>query len=355
MHSADTDKSLRITITPGTVVVAVLILLGFSLAWYLRELLLVLLTAVVLASAIEPMTARVVRWGVPRVLTVTLLYLLGAGVFILLSYVFVPRLTAEMVHLAERLPVYLTTLGLTQEDLMWHGTGLSVTDLFTQFQGILRTSSSSVLAVASAVFGGLMSFALIVVLSFYFAVQDRGLDDFLRLVTPVTHHDYVLGLWSRAQRKMGKWLQGQLLLSFIVGLLVYLGLAALGVPYALVLALAAGVLELVPLFGSIMAAVPAVVVAFIDAGASKALMVIALYVVVNQLEGNIVQPLVVQKILGVSPLVVILAIIIGAQLGGFLGIVIAVPIAAAVQEYVNDVQRHRLRERRTLKEEVASP
>jgi len=348
------SRPLRITITPGTIVAAVLILLGFLLAWYLRELLLMVLTAVVLASAIEPMTARVVRWGVPRVLTVTLFYVLGAGAFILLSYVFVPRLTAEMVHLVERLPVYLATLGLTQEDLILHGTNLSVTDLFAQFQGLLQTSSSGVLAVASAVFGGVMSLALIVVLSFYFAVQDRGLDDFLRLVTPTAHHDYVLGLWVRAQRKMGKWLQGQLLLSCIVGLLVYLGLLVLGVPYALVLALAASVLELVPLFGSIMAAVPAVLVAFIDAGASKALMVIALYVVVNQIEGNIVQPLVVQKILGVSPLVVILAIIIGAQLGGFLGIVIAVPIAAAVQEYVNDVQRHRLRERRAQKESAVA-
>jgi predicted PurR-regulated permease PerM len=133
-----------------------------------------------------------------------------------------------------------------------------------------------------------------------------------------------------------------------VGLFVYVGLLIMGVPYALLLGIIAAVLELIPVFGSILAAVPAVIVAFIDADTSKALLVIVLYVVVNQVQGNIIYPLVVQKILDVSPLVVILAIIAGANLGAFLGswflgVLIAVPVAAAVQEYVNDVQRGKQR------------
>jgi predicted PurR-regulated permease PerM len=177
------------------------------------------------------------------------------------------------------------------------------------------------------------------VLSFYLVVQDQGIDDFLRIVTPVKRHEYILNLWRRAQHKIGRWLQGQLLLSVLIGAMIYVGLLLLHVRHAALLALVAAILELIPVFGSIMAAVPAVAISFIDGGASFALVVIALYVGVNQLEGNVIYPLVVQKVLGVSPLVVILAIIAGAQIGGFLGILIAVPIAASIQEYVNDVQK----------------
>jgi len=334
------QQPISITITPGTIAAAVLVLLGFWIAWYLRELLLVVLTAVVLASAIEPGTMRLMRWGLPRVLSVVLIYLFGVLMITLLFYFFIPPLVNESTDFFRALPTYLESLNLSAADSAIVATeGASVTDQLLQMQGVLKTSSQGILNAASSIFGGLMSFALIVVLSFYLAVQERGIDDFLRLIAPHRRHEYILDLWKRAQHKMGRWLQGQLLLSLIVGVLVYVGLLILGVPYALLLALAAAVLELIPVFGSILAAIPAVVLAFLDGGTTLALLVIAVYIVVNQLQGNIIYPMVVQKVLGVPPLVVILAIIAGAQLAGFLGILIAVPIAAAIQEWVSDVQK----------------
>ncbi len=336
------NKPLTFTITPGTVITVVLVLLGFWLLLYLHELVLVVLTAVILASAIEPATLRMMSWGLPRILSVMLLYLSVFATIALGFYLVVPVLIDETRELATKLPAYLQTLQLEGVSVgFFDEEGLSLTDQVTRFQNMLLSSGSSVLAAASSVFGGLVSFVLIIVLSFYFAVREQGLNDFLRLITPVKKQEYILDLWKRAQKKMGRWLQGQLLLSLLVGVLVYIGLLILGVPYALLLAIIAAVLELVPVFGSILAAVPAILVAFIDGGTTQALLVIALYIVVNQVQGNIVYPLVVQKVLGVSPLVVILAIIAGYQLAGFFGVLIAVPVAAAIQEYVNDIQKGR--------------
>lgn len=338
-------RPVTITITPGAIATAVLVLLGFWVAYYLRDLLLIVITAVVLASAIEPATLRLIRTGLPRVLSVVILYLVGFILILALFYFFVPKLVEETTTLVREFPTYLETLQIPQHTLATtNGGDRSVVDQLLQFRDVLSASSESIWNAASKVFGGVFSLILIMVLSFYFAVQERGLDDFLRMITPIHKHDYILDLWRRAQKKIGRWLQGQLLLSFIVGVMVYVGLKVMGVPYALLLAIAAAVLELIPVFGSIVAAVPAVAVAFIDAGTSKALLVIVLYVVANQLQGNVIYPLVVQKVLGVSPLVVILSIIAGANLGAFLGswflgVLIAVPIAAAIQEYVNDVQR----------------
>lgn len=335
-----TQKPITISITPGTVVMILFVLLGFWLAYLLKDLLLVVLTAVVFASAIEPITAWFVRRNLPRVLAVVIIYLLVVVSTVGFFYFLLPSLLTEATEFFRSLPVYLETLNLTPVDeLVGDGSTASVTEQLLQLQDIVRTSSSGVLNVASSIFGGLISFILIMVLSFYFAVQDRGLDDFLRLVTPPQHHAYMLDLWKRAQVKIGRWLQGQLLLSLIVGVLVWIGLRILGVPHALLLAIVAAVLELIPVFGSILAAIPAVMLAFIHAGTAMALFVIVLYVIVNQLQGNVIYPMVVQKILGVPPLVVILAIIAGAQLAGFLGILIAVPVAAAIQEWVGDIQK----------------
>lgn len=339
------DKHITVSITPATVFYGVLILLGFALAFYLRDLLLVVLTAIVLASSIEPATVRMERWGLPRVLAVVLLYLVVLTGLALAFYFFVPTLVRETNSFLTSLPEYLNTLQIAPGDVLLAEGDESVglTEQLLGFREVIATSGSGVLSAASSIFGGLISFMLIIVLSFYFAAQERGINDFLRLVTPLPRHEYILDLWKRAQHKIGRWLQGQLLLSLIVGVLVWAGLSILGVRYALLLAIIAAVLELIPVFGSILAAIPAVAIAFIDAGTSKALIVIALYIVVNQVQGNIIYPLVVQKVLGVPPLVVILAIIAGAQLGGFLGILIAVPIAAAVQEYIADVQRGKQR------------
>jgi len=333
------DRPLMISITPGTLFTAVLVGAGVLLAYALRDLLLVVLTAVVLASAIESSTVRMMRWGCGRVVAVTLIYLVGGFLLLALFYFFIPPLLHEANSFAASLPTYLETLKLPSMGELFSGDLTQGGTQVVQLQNILKQSSAGVLSAASTLFGGLSSFVLIVVLSFYLAVQEQGIDDFLRLVTPTRHHRYILDLWRRAQHKIGRWLQGQILLSVIVGTMVFLGLVFFHVEHAALLALAAGVLELVPVFGSILAALPAVALSYVQGGASLAFLVILVYLVVNQLEGNVIYPLVVQKVVGVSPLVVILAILAGFQLAGVLGVLIAVPVAAGVQEYVRDVQK----------------
>jgi len=184
----------------------------------------------------------------------------------------------------------------------------------------------------------LMSFILIIVLSFYFAVQKDGIDTFLRIVTPIQKEEYIINLWKRSQRKMGRWLQGQFILGLIVGVLVYLGLTIIGVKSAFLLAILAGFLEIIPLFGPIIAAIPAIAIALIDGGLSSSIMVIGLYLIVQQFENHLIYPLVVKKVVGVPPLLVIVSLVVGAQLAGFLGILLSVPIIAAIMEYTNDVE-----------------
>jgi predicted PurR-regulated permease PerM len=125
----------------------------------------------------------------------------------------------------------------------------------------------------------------------------------------------------------------------LVGVLVYLGLFLLGVPYALLLAVLAAVFELIPLFGPILAAIPAILIAFVDGGIILAVLVIGLYVVIQQFESQVVYPLLVRKMVGISPIVVIIALIAGFQLAGFLGILLSAPVAAVIVELFKDYER----------------
>jgi predicted PurR-regulated permease PerM len=195
---------------------------------------------------------------------------------------------------------------------------------------------------ATAIFGGFFSFIIIIVFSFYFAVLETGVDDFLRIVVPKNHQGYVLGLWKRSQKKIGLWMQGQLLLAVIVGVLIYLGLTILGVKHSLVLAVIAACFEIIPVFGPTLSAVPAVMIAFVDGGATLGVLTIALYAIAQQFENHLIYPLVVTRVVGVPPLLVILALIGGAELAGFLGVILAVPIAATIQELAHDIESGRL-------------
>jgi predicted PurR-regulated permease PerM len=220
-------------------------------------------------------------------------------------------------------------------------------NLLASLEGPVSGATYSVFATAATVFGGLLSFALVIVLSFYLAAQERGVENFLRIIVPVRHEAYVLDLWRRAQRKIGLWMQGQLILGVLVGLMTYLALVLVGalvgqaVPSPLMLALVAGVLELVPVVGPILAAVPAVTLSFSAGGSALGLAVLAVYVLIQQFENNLLQPLVVKKIVGIPSVVAILALVIGAKLAGFVGMLLAVPMAAVLMELLIDLERRK--------------
>ena len=346
------ERDLNIKITSGTVVKTILILALAWLVFLLRDLVLIVLAAIVIASAIEPGAKGLMTRKVPRTLAVIAVYLLVFAVFFVLFYFFLPSLFGDVAAFAAALPGFLqvfTESGSIGNYAHMIGvaapTSISSNDVMLSIGNALNVSSvfQNAFTLISAIFGGVFSFILILILSFYFAVIETGVDDFLAVVVPKEHEAYVLGLWRRAQHKIGLWMQGQLLLAVIMGVLVYLGLTILGVPHALVLAVIAACFEIIPVFGPTLAGVPAVAVAFAAGGLSLGLLTIALYVIAQQFENHLIYPLVVTRVVGVPPLLVILALIAGAELWGFLGIILSVPIAATIQELAHDIRTGRLR------------
>lgn len=342
------SRDISVHITSGSVIKTMLFLVLGALLWFLRDIVLIVFTAVVIASAVEPGIRYIKHWGLPRLLAVICMYLAIAVVFFGVLFFFIPPILNDAAAFLQQLPNTLASLNIsdvTHGLLPWGSVSetLSSADLLRNLSATLADSTGGVFSTLSAFFGGLTSFILIVVFSFYFSVQETGVDDFLRIVTPIEEQAYVLHLWKRSQDKIGKWMQGQLVLACIVGVLLYLGLVILGVQHALLLAVLAAVFELIPVFGQILAAIPAVAVGLTTGGPTEALLVAGLYLVVQQFEAHLIYPVVVKKVVGVPPLLVILSLIIGFKLVGFLGVLLSVPIAGAIQEFVADVDRNKTR------------
>ena len=347
------NREVNISITAGTVVKTLVIL---ALAWFLfeiRDIVLIVLTAIVIASAVEPGVAALTRRRIPRIISVIIVYLLLFAAGFVIFYFFVPTLLADVATFVTSMPTYLEALthfgGVDQYAQLFGlpaPSTISANDLWSAVSTALNLNTvfGNALTAATTIFGGVFSFLLIIVFSFYFAVIETGVDDFLRIVVPRRHLKYVLGLWRRSQHKIGLWMQGQLLLAFIMGILVYLGLTVLGVPNALVLAVIAACFEIIPVFGPILAAVPAIMIALVAGGVPLGVLTVALYVIAQQFESQLIYPLVVSRVVGVPPLLVILALIIGGELAGFLGIILSVPAVATIQELVRDMESGRLYE-----------
>ena len=355
---------VEIEISSGTIVRTILVILLFALAWFLRDIILVVLIAVVLASAIEPLVRFIVARGIPRLLSLVFVYLFGAAILGGVFYFFVPALLSDLSRLARIVPQYfdisslwnpLQEGGIASQSPLAKAVIPQVVGIEqgiaqgANFLDILKNSVEEGGAVhsASVFFGGFFSFILIIVLSFYLSAQERGIENFLRLISPVKSRGYVVDLWKRSQIKIGLWFQGQLLLGFLVGVLAFLGLSVLGVSSALFLAFLMMIFEIIPVFGPILAAVPGVAIAFtegmrgVEPGLTAALFVALFYFIIQQFESHLIYPLVVRKVIGIPPVLVILALVIGAKIAGFLGILLAVPMTAVLMEFLNDVAKER--------------
>jgi predicted PurR-regulated permease PerM len=337
------ERISTVTISTTAIVKTILLVLLVWLLFFLKDLVLIVLTSIVIASAIEPSVRWFLARGLARVFSVLLIYILAGLTLASVFYVFAPLFLEEVSSLLASLPNYLNSFDVSKvpfgaSSLLEQ---LSFSEVLQSLQLSLSSMSLGFVETASIVFGGLTSFILVVVFSFYFAVQETGVDDFLRIVTPQKYQKRVLSLWKRSQMKIGLWMKGQLTLAFIVGVLVYLGLTVLGVSYALVLAIIAAFFELIPLFGPVLAAVPAAGLALSDGGFGLMLMVIGLFIIIQQFENHLLYPLVVTKVVGIPPLLVILALLIGAQVAGLLGIILSVPAAVVLQELLHEIDEER--------------
>lgn len=333
----------KIDVSTSTLLRIFLIVFCVVFLYLVRDILAILLFSIIIASGIDPFASWLSQRKIPRALAVVFVYLVFIAILGLIIYFVIPPLVSQIKDFSRTLPEKWERFNLGLQSFEGR---LPKDDLGQNISKILEVSAErlgqaarSIASAASGIFGGIFSAFAVLIISFYLAVRKDGIDKFLEAVTPHEHHDYILNLWKRTQRKMGRWLQGQLVLSLIIGITVFLGLTVLGVPYALFLGLLAGLLEIIPYVGPIVSGAIGSGVAFFTVSPLAGLIAVAMYVLIQQLENYILVPKVMQKAVGLNPVVVILALLVGQKLGGVPGLVLSVPLAGAIAEFLKDLKK----------------
>ncbi len=346
------DKTMSISISTDTMIRAFLVGLGFFLIYFLRDLVLVILTAIVIASFVGSAASKMKSFGIGRVFGVVIIYLVSIFLLAAVFYLFAPLLITEIYTFSSFLSVYIpdnSFLNYFQNDAFSGAkdivaslsNNLSVANLLDTSKAFIGNLSGGFFQTLSSAFGSFVNVGMIIVISFYLSIQERGIENFLRIVVSPKHEDYAVDLWNRTHHKIALWVKGQMLLGLLIAVLTYLVLTLIGIQYSLLLAIITGIMELVP-YGFIVAIVPAVSFAYLSGGVSSSLMVLGAYLIIHQFEVYLLYPLVVKKVVGLSPLIVILSILIGFQLAGFWGLILAIPAAVSIMEFLNDIEKDKI-------------
>ncbi len=325
-------------------VLGVLAVIGFF--FIMRDIIALLFVALVFSAAIDPFVDSFAKRQIPRSLGILVVYVVILGVLGITLTLLIPPLVNEVRQLAENFPYYYDKLSMGVSYLRDASSGVATQESVQQMMGSLEkalaTVTAGVFTTISSIFGGVVSFLLILVLTFYMVVDEDGIMRFLQVITPEHIHKDVTALTIKIQNKIGLWLRGQLILMLLIGVLTFIGLTIIGVPYALVLALVAGITEIIPYAGPVIGSIPAIFIAF-TVSPSLGLWTVFLYVLIQQAENHLIVPKVMQKTTGLNPIIVILAVLIGAKLSGVIGALLAVPIASAIEVLIHEHFDHHTR------------
>jgi len=322
------DKSTKIILR----VVIILLALGFL--WVIRDIVIILLLALVLASAMEPVVDYLNRHKIPRSVSVLGAYVIVIALVALITSLMAPTVIDQFRVLSQNLPQYATEIQARYPNLTLLFGGA---DLSTIAQKLFSdsTNTDAIFSRTLGLFNGLFALVTVLVVSYYLVAADRGMKKFVSDLVPPAHQPFIIGLIEKIQHKMGLWVVGQIILSIFIFALTYIGLTILGVEYALFLALLAGLFEVIPYVGPFLSAIPAVFFALIQSP-PLVIAVIILYILIQKTEGYILVPKVMQKTVGTSPLVVLLALLIGFKVAGILGLLLSVPLAGALTVVIQE-------------------
>lgn len=312
----------KVEISYKTIVFTVFFLIFLWFLTEVREIIFLVFVAFILMSALKPLADWLEKFHIPRFIAVILIYVLIIALLAFMGSSILPPLISESIRLGENMPKYVgPVLPFLKID----------SQTLTQ---PLTFVGENVLKMTFGLFHNLFTTFTFFVISFYLLIERKHLDLHLSQFMGEEAAKKSVMIIKKVEERLGAWVRGQVTLALTIGICTFIGLFFLGIPYSLPLAILAGILEIIPTIGPIISAIPAVLVA-VTLSPVMALLTVALYFVVQQLENHLVVPLVMKKVVGVPPLFTIIALLVGAKLAGIGGALLAVPIMVTIETIIS--------------------
>lgn len=319
MSDTSTKQELTVKISPSIVIFTFLFIAGIWLAMQIKAIIFMTFIAYIISvglnKGIDKLESKLKLRRILGVLIVYVLFITLLSLFI--AFIFPP--------LIKELSIFLASIQLP---VVFQDEFKNFEINFGSIKGLLDTFGTSIttaFTIIGSTFSGAFVAITTMVISLYFSLEKPRIIDGLAGFFSKNRVEEIKEFFHEVDSQLGNWIRGEMILMTVIGLMTFLGLMALKVPYALPLAIIAGLLEIVPNIGPIFSAVPAIAVAFLTFGWPVAIAVTILYLVVQQLENNLIVPKIMRTSVNINPLVSILGILIGAKLFGVVGALLAVP------------------------------
>ncbi|MCA9371118.1 MAG: AI-2E family transporter [Candidatus Peregrinibacteria bacterium] len=339
------------------------IILGALALYQLRHKILLLLLAMFVAAVIDPSVEKMEQHGIPRGLAILVHYFFAIFILLFLLLSFIPIIADQIKGIADiissEVDLFLgnphINLPFVKDEVNLRMTGLAKStlqtmninqfaDALTQFGQSLSTAAQGSVRFAGRLATGLVSFfvsmLVVMVLAFFMQIEKEGILSWMRSFFPSSYRNYLDNKFEAMHTKIGQWARGELLLMLAIFTLTLIALLILRMPYALTLAVLAGICEFIPAVGPFIAAVPSVLIAFTQGGFVMGLVVAGVYYIIQWCENNLLVPLIMKRAVGLSPIAILFAMLVGVSfpdtIHPVLGVMLAVPTTTLISIFLED-------------------
>jgi len=319
-----------ITVSTGTVLRTIFILLALVVAWLVRDILCYVFLAFLLAGILYPFARWAERHKIPKALAVIAVYILIVGALALLLALMLPVIVGEVRSIPSAygssfgwasgwISVVKAWVARLVVDTDWSSTLLGI-------QGQMQDLVGNLFSTLTGAVGALAGVVIVFVLSFYIIIEEPAIKRAFQDLVPEEHREYATQFATRVMNRLGDWMRGEIVLMVILGMLYLVVYLVLGVPFPVLLALLGGFMEFIPYLGPIISGIPAILLA-LTISPGHAIAAFVCMIVIHELESNLIAPKVMQKSVGLNPVISIIAFLVGLQLFGVVGGIIAIPVA----------------------------
>ncbi len=318
----------------GTILKISVAILSFYILYQIRDILVWFIFALIICLLFNPVINFLRKLKIPRVLAVIFVYVGVFGFLTLLIYLIVPIFVSEIQQFSKILPQYFEKISPPLK-----GLGIQAFENIETFVntlgGALNRIASNIFNVLLIIFGGIFKTIFILAIAIFLSLDEKIIEKSLNLLFPKKYEDYALSLWRKCQKKVSGWFLTRILTCLFVGIATYVALLLFNVGYPASLGLLAGTLNFIPYLGPIITAVLLLAIISLE-NVYKAIFVFIVFILIQQIENNILTPVLTKKFIGLSPVLVLMSLAIGGTLWGFLGAILAVPLAGILFEFLKD-------------------
>ncbi len=314
----------------------------FYLLFQVKDILVWFIFALIISILFNPMIEFLIKFKIPRSLATAIVYLSFFGISSVVIYSVLSVLITELDQFSRILPFYFRELSPVLRDLGIHAFE-DIENFVVAIRGSLREMTTALFSFSFAIFGGLFTTFFVLTMSFFLSIEGKVVDRAILLIFPKKYEDYAVKLWERSQKKVSSWFFTRIISCLFVGAATYISCVILKIDYPLSLGLIAGIFNFIPYIGSLIAGILIFMIAAMD-GLTKALFISSIFLIIQLIESIVLIPVLSQKFIGLSPVLVILALAIGGALWGFLGALLAIPLVGIIFEFLKEYLDRRKQE-----------